>query len=90
MNQLGTYEDPIIIPDDNEIQIYQATQELAPREGATVINRPEYFLTQHNPNSQSYNVYTHQDAYALLVTLLPRQLLEPLLYVLELFTGFFT
>ena len=90
MNQLGTYGDPIIIPEDNDVQIREATQEVAPRQGATVINSPEYFLTQHNPNSQSYNVYIHQDAYALLVTLLPRQLLEPLLYVLELFTGFFT
>ena len=59
MNQLGTYEDPIIIPDDNEIQIREAMQELAPREGATVINRPEYFLSQHIPNPQSYNAYAH-------------------------------
>ena len=84
MNQLGTFEDPIIIPDDNEIQIREATQELATREGATVINRPEYFLSQHIPNPQPYN------AYVLIVILLLRQLLEPLLYVLELVTRLFT
>ena len=36
-----------------------------------VINRPEYFLSQHIPNPQSYNAYAHQDAYALIVILLP-------------------
>ena len=90
MKQLGTYEDPIIIPDDNEIQIRKATQELAPKEGATVINRPEYFLSQHIPNPQSYNTSPHQDVYVLIVILLRRHLLEPLLYVLELFATFFT
>ena len=52
MSELGTYEDLIIIPDDNEIKIHEATQELAPREGATVINHPEYFSSQHIPNPQ--------------------------------------
>ena len=41
MNQPDTYEIPIIIPDDNEIQIREAMRELALREGATVMNRPE-------------------------------------------------
>ena len=50
MSQTGTYENPIIIPDDNEIQIRKATQELALREVATVMNRPKYFLSQHIPN----------------------------------------
>ena len=47
MSQLGTYEDPILIPDDNKIQIHEAMQELALREGATVMNCPEYFRSQH-------------------------------------------
>ena len=53
------------------------------------MNRPEYFLSQHIPNPQPYNAYAHQNAYALIVILLPRHLLEPLLYVLELFTRLF-
>ena len=71
MSQSGTYENPIIIPDDNEIQICEATQELALREGASVMNRPKYFLSQHISNPQPYNAYTHQDAYALIIILLP-------------------
>ena len=90
MSQLGTYEYPIMIPDDNEIQIHEATQELAPREGATVMNRPEYFLSQHITNPLPYNTYAHQDAYALMMILLPQHLLKPLLYILELFTKSFT
>ena len=84
MSQPGTYENQIIIPDDNKIQI------LAIREGATVMNRPETFLSQHIPNPQPYNAYVYQDAYALIVILLPRHLLEPLLYILKLFTRLFT
>ena len=90
MSPSGTRENPIIIPDDNEIQFREATQELALREGATVMNHPEYFLSQHASKSQPYNAYAYQDTYALIVILLPRHLLEPLLYVLELFTRLFT
>ena len=54
------------------------------------MNRLEYFLSQHISNLQPYNAYVHQDTYALIVILLPRYLLEPLLYVLELFTRPFT
>ena len=60
-----------MIPDNNEIQIHEAMQELAPSEGATVMNHPEYFLSQHVPNPLPYNPYAHQDAYALIVILLP-------------------
>ena len=90
MSQPGTYENLIIIPNDNKIQIHEARQELALREGATIMNRPEYFLSQHIPNPQPYNANTHQNAYALIVILLPGHLLEPLLYVLEFFTRLFT
>ena len=49
----------------------------------------EYFLSQHISNLQPYGTYAHQDAYILIVILLPLHLLEPLLYVLELFTRLF-
>ena len=65
-------------------------QELTPREGATIMNRPEYLLSQYMLHPQLYNAYAHQDAYVFIVILLPRHLLEPLLYVLELFTRQFT
>ena len=45
MSQLSTCENPIRIPDNDEIQFHEATQELTPKEGATVMNRPEYFLS---------------------------------------------
>ena len=90
MSQLSTYENPIIIPDDNERKILKATQELALKEGATVMKCPKYFLSQQIPNPQPYHAYSNQDAYVLLVILWPRHLLEPLLYILELFTRLFT
>ena len=40
------------------------------------MNRLEYFLSQNITNAQPYNVYAHQDAYALIVSLLPGHLLE--------------
>ena len=54
------------------------------------MNCPEYFFSQHILNPQPYNVDAHQNAYVLLVILLPQHLLEPLLYVLALFPRLFT
>ena len=52
----GTPENPFLIPDDiNEIP--EAALVLTLSEGATVINRPEYPISQHFPNLQYYNAY---------------------------------
>ena len=56
----------------------------------TVMNGLKYFFSQDITNPQPYNAYVYQDAYALIVILLPRHLLELLLYVLELFPRLFT
>ena len=54
-----------------------------------VINSPEHPISQHISNPQHYNAYAQQDEYALLVILLPRILLEPLLWLLDLFAMFY-
>ena len=84
----GTPENPFLIP-DNINEIPEAAQELALREGDTVINRPEHPITQHIPNPQYYNAYAQPDEYALLVIQLPRILLEPFLRLLNLFAMFY-